>query len=568
MTTLNDANMSKEDLTFNGYLKDKKPLANPLAHTGIANRSDRARSAIELVRNLGDIGGGMFVRSQVLQFLLDGPRDIDSECGYPQWLTPDHYRAMYDREGISKRVVDCEPEETWAMDPFVMEDPNGTKTEFDRVFAELVEQFHVWHYLQRADTLSGIGQFGILLFGIDDGRVLEDPVEGFNSDGTVEKGLSHKLMWMRPFSEDVVFVKTREVDVTNPRYGLPTMYTIHFRDFPNWGIQAGEIIAREVHWSRVQHLADNRKMSEVYGVPRMQPVYNRLYDLRKIYAASGEAYWKTGLPGIAFEVNPELADQGETMDVDAIKKQMVEYQMGLQKYLALTGVTAKTMQAQMTDPTPTVETHLKAIAITKGIPFRVLFGSEEAKLASGQDATAWNKRVAKRQTSYVNPLIIRPFIKRMIAYGVLPEPSQFKIEWPDLNSPTDLGRAQVALAETQAMSAYVTGGVALMMPPGIYLRHVMGYTEEQVEAWFDGVEQLDSLGDDPEDGENQGQLGGGKPNTGDAMDQRTLSRQGIKKPVDAQIVSMPSLNKDTDKPRRAVRTASAVAARIRSWVGL
>src|SRR4051812_45067077 len=51
-----------------------------------------------------NLGATDLVRSSFLRFLLDGPRDIDSECGYPAWLTPDHYRAMYDREGVARRV--------------------------------------------------------------------------------------------------------------------------------------------------------------------------------------------------------------------------------------------------------------------------------------------------------------------------------------------------------------------------------------------------------------------------------------------------------------------------------
>lgn len=500
------------------------------------------------------------VRSSLGRFLLDGPRDIDSECGYPLWLTPDHYRIMYDREGIAKRVVDCEPEETWAMDPEVFEDEDeGTDTKFEKAWKDLLKDFNIYHHLQRIDVLSGIGQFGVLLMGIDDGLDLNQPVEGCNDDGTFSGKHEYKLLYLRPFDESVIFVKAREVHIDNPRYGLPTVYTIQFRDFPNWGVQAGEIVARDVHWSRIIHIADNLKMSEVYGTPRMQPVYNRLYDLRKIYSSSGEAFWKGAFPGLAFEVDPEIANQGTELDEEKMKKVMFDYQMGLQRYFAMTGVTVKTLPPIVTDPTATVETMLKAIAICKAIPYRVLFGSEEAKLAGNQDSRAWNKRLAKRQTKYISPKIIRPFVDRLIAFGVLPEPKEYFVEWPDLNAPTDQDKAVTALTLTQALQAYIAGNVSQLVPPDLYLTQILGRTSEEKDAILKGAqdfneENQDDDQDDDQDDEDQedddsteGGLGAETvPDQGNALDQQNLGgsttiSKGAKR-VDATFVQQPSLN--------------------------
>lgn len=523
-----------------------------------SSRADAIASAVGLSRNatFADV-----VRSDFFRFLLDGPRDIDAECGYPSWLTPDHYRTMYDREGIAARVVNCEPEETWGVDPDVYEDEDETTdTPFESAWDDLLKKFNIWHFLQRIDTLSGIGQYGILLLGINDGKSLQEPVDGINEDGTGESGNEHELLYLRPFSEEVVFVKTREVDIGNPRYGQPTMYTIQFKDFPNWGIQAGEIIARDVHWTRVIHVADNRKQSEVYGVPRMQNVWNRLYDLRKIYSSSGEAFWKGGFPGMAFEMDPEVAAQGNELDKEGLRKEMQAYQAGLQRYIAVTGLTTKTLAPSITEPTATAECHLKAIAISKGVPYRVLFGSEEAKLAGEQDNRGWNKKLKKRQDKYVTPMLIRPFVDRMIAFGVLPEPEEYSIDWPDLNSPTDQDKAAVALSRTQAMQAYVQGGVDSLIPPLPYLVQILGFTTEEAETILEQAqEHLDEVQDDVESQaddinsqQDNGTMDEGaigdeqQPNQGNALDQGNLSGKttiGKKgKAVAAQIVQQPSLN--------------------------
>jgi uncharacterized protein len=507
------ANVEKADLTIN----TPEALA-ALQNAEILQRQDNKVNLLkkaldgysQLTTNFGPTD---FVRGAAFNFLLDGPKDIDAECGYPPWLMPQQYNYMYDREAIAKRVVDCLPEETWAEDPEIWEDDDpDIETPFEEAWAALEEQHSLFSVLQRADVLSGIGQFGIILIGIDDGKDLREPVEGIFDDGTVDPEQEHKLLYLRVFSEVVVFVKVREIDITSPRYSQPKIYTIQFRDYPNWGVQAGEIIARDIHWTRVIHLADNRKESEVYGIPRMQPVYNRLYDLRKIYSSSGEGYWKGAFPGLAFEVNPEVAAQGVELDVASIRQEMERFQNGLQRYLALTGVTTKSLPATMMEPGGCVETQLRAIAICLGIPERILWGSEEAVLAGNQDSRAWNKRLGKRQTKYVNPLIIRPFINRLIAMGVLPPPKDcvepteegtfiitggYQIEWPDLDSPTDMDKAQIAATRTSAMAAYVQGGVSQLIAPREYLTHELGFGTEEADAIMEASAEFSGDEEEP-----------------------------------------------------------------------
>jgi uncharacterized protein len=537
-----------------------------------STNTQRIQNAVNGLREMiQNIGATDMIRTEFLRFLLDGPRDIDGECGYPLVLTPDHYRAMYDREGIARRVVHCEPEESWQMDPEVYEDEDPENdTEFEKAWKDNCKKWNFYQFLQRIDILSGIGQYGVLLLGIDDGKELYEPVEGFNDDGTIDEGNDYNLLYLRVFDETVIWTKVRETDINNPRYGLPKLYTIQFRDFPNWGIQAGEIIARDVHWSRVIHVADNRKMSEVYGQPRMQEVYNRLYDLRKIYSADGEAFWKNGFAALAFEMSPEVADQGIPIDKEGMKQQMERFQNGTQRYIALEGMTVKTLPPAVVDPTPHTKVHLTAIATSKAIPYRILFGSEEAKLAGEQDSRAWNKRVARRQSLYVTPMLLRPFVDRMIAYGVLPKPKvEYFVDWPDLNTPTDQDKATVSLTKTQAMAAYIQSGLSQLMSPRDYYVTILGMSVEEADSLLDnaadfngseGDQNDDSQFDEDqpqfpkdqeEDESNEGGLGGANPDNGSNLEQKNLSRRttvGRGQAVDAQLVQQPSLNVEAGKP--------------------
>ncbi len=391
----------------------------------------------------------LYSRGMILDKLLDPRRDIDRECGYPIDVTPWAYRLLYDREGVAHRVVEVLPNETWAKDPTIYEDEGSeSETPFEQAWSELVEYKNIFHFLHKVDQVSGIGRFGVLLMGFDDGKDLAEPIDGINERGEpTGEGPPKKLLFLRTFDESVCYITAREGDFQNPRYSQPRYYNLIFRDLQGanagglggpggvegWGSGGGTVIdiTKRVHWSRVIHVADNRQLSEIYGIPRMQPVLNRLIDLRKVLSGSGEMFWKGAYPGISFEINPALTQlPGMDIDEDTLRKEIENYQMGLQRYILLTGLTAKSLAPQVADPSNHVDKLMEHIATTLGIPLRVFIGSERGSLASSQDQQTWNLRLAHRQEHYVSPMIVRPFVERLIALRVLPEPEDgYTIEW-------------------------------------------------------------------------------------------------------------------------------------------
>lgn len=431
-------------------------------------------------------------RANLFQHLLDGSnRDLDEECGYPSEISADQYHKMYQREGVAKRVVNCVPEESWAMDPMIYETEDSKETEFEVAWKDLATKLNLFHFLERLDELSGVGRFGILLIGLNDGLELSQPVEGIDERGEKVGDAEHEVIYLRVFDESAVTVTARETDRSNPRFGQPITYNVSFQDSHSVGQGTVEITTSSVHWTRVIHAADGRQMSEVYGTPRMEPVYNRLLDVRKIASSSPEMFWKGAFPGFAFEVNPDLADTGAAaeMDVESIREEMANYANGLQRFFAVTGVTAKSLTPQVSDPSPHVEIQLKLIAITMNIPFRILFGSEQAQLASSQDAKSWARRMQKRQEKYITPLLLSPVIDRFIALGVVPEPTEYHVDWPDLASPSDMDQAQVAVITTDALTKYVQGGVDQLIPPQLYLTEILKMTTEEADAIIEGAKE-------------------------------------------------------------------------------
>lgn len=403
-------------------------------------------------------------------------KDIDAECGYPPELDSDDYWDMFAREGIAAKVITIYPKEAWQMPPDVYETEDNEKTtEFETAWEELNERCSIIPKLQAVDKWAGIGRYGVLVLGFNDGRALSEPV-------TASKGL--ELLYVRPLPEKFATILSFESDVQSPRYAQPTAYDITFVNLKEGetvqSVDVKTLTPIKVHWTRIVHISDD---GEVLHIPRLQQSFNRAYDLRKILGADGEAVWKGGFPGIAFEsqAGSDPIEFDEDMQ-KKMKEEIEKYQMGLQRYLTLLGLTAKTLPPNVVDPKNHFEVQMAAIALTIDVPLRVFLGSEEGKLASSQDQRTWNKRLRNRQINNINPYIIRPFFNRMFDLGILPRPKKIIIDWPDLNAPTENDRAITSQKITDALQKYVAGKVYLMIPPREYMTLILGLTLGQADA--------------------------------------------------------------------------------------
>ena len=462
-------------------------------------------------------------RQNLLRTLMDPRRDIDDECGYPKTeeLTDSMYKIMYERESIATKVVDILPMECWKQHPQLTEDEDPTvETDFEIAWDELGRRLDgdswfsqeqgnpVWEYLRRADILSGIGHFGVILLGLDDGEELQMPVEGIDDAGNKQGNQERNLTSIRCFDEYLVNISQWEDNPTNPRFGFPRMYQITLHDPSNNHTGTGLNTATvNVHWTRVVHVADGLHSSEVLGVPRMRPVFNRLYDLRKLYGGSAEMFWRGAFPGVALETHPQLGGDVE-IDTTSVRDQMQDYMQGLQRYLAVMGMSVKSLAPQVADPSHHIDAQIDVICSKIGIPKRIFMGSERGELASSQDNETWNNRLADRQNNYLTPRIIQPFVNRLIALGCLPEPqSTIAVQWNDLNMMSEQEASTIALHKTDAMVKYVSGGGEMLMAPMDFLTKIIGMTDEEAESIVESAEEhVQELTDAEDEIEEQGPI--------------------------------------------------------------
>lgn len=445
----------------------------------------------QIIRNI------LLEREAYMRRLLDPRRDIDAECGHPRTITVQDYTDLYARGDIAQRVVRLMPDETWSQPPEIYETEDETETEFEKAWEDLDDELHLIADMQRADVLSGVGRFGIVLLGFDDGKPLNEIIEGIDENGNTTGEPAFQLLYIRPLEESLVKINRIQGDIKSPRYGLPLEYGLQFADST---IGETGTVNQTVHWSRVIHLADNRMNSNVFGRPRLEVVFNRILDLRKIAGGSGEMFWKGGFPGLSMESLPSIGEEVE-IDEKKLKAQIEDYQNGLQRYLATVGMTVKSLSPQVADPGPHIEAQMRLIATAMAVPWRVFIGSEAAQLASEQDSQTWNRRLTRRREDYVSPFILRPLLDRLIMLGALPKPSEvnakgkakYVIEWPDLNTPSDTEKADVAQKKTTAIKDYVTSGADVLVPPFHFLTTVVGFSKEETDSILQDAQDQQAL---------------------------------------------------------------------------
>ncbi len=326
-------------------------------------------------------------------------------------------------------------------------------------------------------SLSGTDQ---QYFGVQYG-----PSEALDDKPTKKQ---HKLLFLRAFDESLVQVVRYEWNIRNPRFGLPVMYRITLNDPREQHSGIGLPLATVfVHWSRVIHLADNLKSSEIFGVPRMRPVLNAILDARKVRGGSAEGYWKAGcMPTVSFETNPAMGGDIE-IDQQKVLDMWEQVQNGLQKAMTLEGIQAKTLPPQVVDPTPYHAMQKEVICIQLACPIRVFNGAERGELASSQDDEDWNERVVARRHGYLTPRVICPLVDRLILLAVLPEPDGYSVEWPDPDALSETDKSTICLTNTQALSAYVAGNCETVLPPKDFMTNpkFLGMEEEEAEAILD-----------------------------------------------------------------------------------
>jgi len=390
-------------------------------------------------------------------------RDLYEALGYKTTPTFNDYMARYRRQDVAKAVINKPVDASWRVPPRVTE-LDDDANDFEDSWNELVKQIGVYRQIVRADKLAGVGDYSILLMGFDDSSKLSEEVLRANA-----------LLYLQPYSQSAVTIKSSVTDSNDARFGLPEIYQIDVKD-------GTSTMQQLVHHSRVIHIAEELLEDNVKGLPKLEGILNRLEDLERVVGGSAEMFWRGAFPGMGLK-----ADEGYTMqqqDLDELQAEMEEYLHGLKRYIRLKGISAEEFAQQVADPSNHASTILDLISAATGIPKRILLGSERGELASSMDEKNWLQVVDARRKNYCEPAILRPLIGKLISYSVLKEPKDgYAVEWSDLMAPSDKEVADVGATRAKALKDYVdSDGGDMVLPPEVFLRKGLGLTDDDVEV--------------------------------------------------------------------------------------
>jgi hypothetical protein len=388
----------------------------PIQALAVAKRSMRALTSALVSRMSWMSRAGM---------TFENNRDLWTVFGYTRQLRVEDMYVKYRRQDVAKTLVDAPADALWTRPPIL----TAENPEFLDAWASLCGSFPVWDTFRRADITTGYGRFGIIVIGLNDGLKLDQPAKFTKMNGATAK---NKVTYLQPFSELGVQVSDYVQDSASPRFGLPESYQISINQTEQ-GVAGRAISAprfsHKVHWTRVIHIADNVVEDTVFGIPRLEPVYNLLDDLLKVAGGAAETYWLTANRGMQMDLDKDM--QLETADAEALEDEVEEYHHNLRRFLRTRGVKVTELGTRTATARDPIDAIISLIAATSRIPQRLLMGSEAGQLASEQDRANWAERVGERRKKFAEPRVLAPAIDQFVSLGLLPQPVNMKIEWPD-----------------------------------------------------------------------------------------------------------------------------------------
>lgn len=374
--------------------------------------------------------------AQLAGMQFEGERDLYKVLGYERILDFQKFYSRYKRQDIASRIVDAPAAGTWRKPPSL----RSESQEFLDAWDEMSKRLKVWRMFERADRLSGIGHYGIIFIGVKGNNQLSQPLRQVTDEKSI--------IYLSAFSEGAADITEIEDNPSNPRFGLPKFYRIKNEVAGRHNISR---TLEQVHHSRVIHIAENVLDNEIYGTPRLQPIYNLLHDLEKVVGGSAEMFWLNARQGMQVDIDPETELKQE--DADKLEEEVEEYMHQLRRFMRTRGVNIKDLGGEVHDPDGTFQMLMSLVAGTVGIPKRILIGSEQGEMASTQDRANWSEKIQERRNVHAEPNILGAFIERMQSVGALPE-ADYEVDWPDLLAASQDERSIIARRYSQAMKAF------------------------------------------------------------------------------------------------------------------
>lgn len=383
-----------------------------------------------------------------------GKRDLNTVLGYADEISIEQYVTRYQRGGLARRIINVYPNATWRGEVEVIEDENPKViTPFEQAWLDIDTKHQLQAKLQRVHKLSSLSTYAVLLIGAAGDGDLDTELPKGKGDGSgllyfrpalgggSQQGNRQRSMGM----DATATIEEFETDITNERFGQPKFYQIKVGD----GIP-GVPGQKRVHWSRVIHvaIAEDCLEDDIFSSPGLESVWNLLDDLDKVTGGGAEAFWNRANQGMHIDIDKDMPLVDAVAEKAALAEQAEKYQHQQQRWIRTRGVGVTPLGSDVANFQGPADTIITQIAGTKGIPKRILTGSEMGELASSQDRENWRDQIVGVQKGFAGPYIMRPLIERLVTYNYMPMPKkgirEFEIRWPNIGVLTEDERREGA----------------------------------------------------------------------------------------------------------------------------
>lgn len=378
--------------------------------------------------------------------LFGGRRDLYTTFGYTKVFAYEEGLMRYRRLGVVSRIVNAYPDAVWTRPPQLIEGA-GEKCSVGPIHHavfDLNKAIKLYHYVNRADRLAGVGPYSCILLGFDDVKS--------NADLVRPVGGRVGIAYLQAYGYGQCQVVEWESDASSPYFGMPRIYGLGMMgNVPVAGADVQSATAPvswvNVHRDRIVHVIDSPLDNDVYGYPILERIYNCMDDAEKVVGGSAEMFWLNGRGGMHIDVDKET--QFTEVHAKDLRQQIDDFQNDLTRVLRTRGVDIKQLGAQGVNPEPVFNVIMSMVSIATGIPQRIFIGSEQGKLASEQDRASWAIRINERRTLQAEPVVLRPLIERLQKFGVVPE-GDFMFQWPEAFQMSPLERSQTSAQQARA----------------------------------------------------------------------------------------------------------------------
>lgn len=375
-------------------------------------------AAQQVLRALGAIHDRMAF-ANLHGFGFEGKRDYYTALGYTRNITPELMWDRYRRNGVARRLVNALPNATWRSGAdLVQDDTPEVVTPFEEAWIEFAARTRAWDAMRKADILSQLGRFSVILLGYP------GPLD--QEARPMKEG---SVAYLKQYSE--LRVKVQDGDLDNdrksPRFGKPNRY-----QFTRLLKSNGTTGTQYVHWTRVIHVADEAVEEDEWGEPMLASVWNWLDDLEKVAGAGSEAFWRRVQPMLSANLMP-----GATMPTggeEQVEQEIDKLVHGLRRWVRLSGIELDEVGSHdVANFDKQVDALISLIVTPYGIPKRIFQGSEMGDLASSQDRGNWSQNVRDRRRQFAESVVLRPLTMRLQLLRQLPEtPESYEARWPDV----------------------------------------------------------------------------------------------------------------------------------------